>query len=643
MPDLTDSYCERCGARYVFGEPPPKGRSLRSARVVARGLRNFVLTDGQSLGDSIALARHDDEHDGVRRATEAFHKTFNFCMTCRQYACSDCWNERQGACLTCAPEEASGPVAPQNHLIVRMPVAHLDASGGESPFGDGERLDIAFGKQPQAGPPPGHDGRSSRPAWTESLAPSPMGISWPSADLDEPRPTLDASAASEAAEKEAARAEGWTLWPTADPLAPEMTLTPDELRTVQAQLDRDLAGPDAAIAPELPRQAEQPPIAPPPVAPPAVAAQFVQPAPPPPAQVLFAPPPPAQAAEVQPAAALFGEGQSWPAAAPSPAPPPAATSPTLAPSVHPAGAESASGAEPQSARPLGVGRMFGRMTNRSAAAANTPPAGPDRKPAWDPATSTPSSDPWPHATVWAERPVKESPLLRVPDQGPAGPENRPAVSLPPAAGLPEETGTARELAEVRAAAVPDATQPRPFEMPEPAPQPAEPPVGPPVPGFPPVTVPLPPAAPAPIAAAPPSAPSPIAPIPPAPFAPGRWEPLPLKASPAPNRSARPPMPRQPATATPAPAMAQQPAPLLPPLGNRWPPTQQPGQVWPAPASSLQPAAMLSQMAATQVSDALWAQSSQEVLNRGSVRVCHHCSLPLSTHARFCRRCGTAQA
>ena len=39
---------------------------------------------------------------------------------------------------------------------------------------------------------------------------------------------------------------------------------------------------------------------------------------------------------------------------------------------------------------------------------------------------------------------------------------------------------------------------------------------------------------------------------------------------------------------------------------------------------------------------MWAQSAQEVLNRGSVRVCHHCALPVSTKARFCRRCGTQQ-
>jgi len=40
--------------------------------------------------------------------------------------------------------------------------------------------------------------------------------------------------------------------------------------------------------------------------------------------------------------------------------------------------------------------------------------------------------------------------------------------------------------------------------------------------------------------------------------------------------------------------------------------------------------------------ALWAESAQQVFDRGSVRVCHHCALPVSTQARYCRRCGTQQ-
>ena len=38
-----------------------------------------------------------------RAQLEAFHQTFNFCMDCRQYTCTDCWNQAEGRCLTCAP------------------------------------------------------------------------------------------------------------------------------------------------------------------------------------------------------------------------------------------------------------------------------------------------------------------------------------------------------------------------------------------------------------------------------------------------------------------------------------------------------------------------------------------------------------
>jgi len=40
---------------------------------------------------------------------------------------------------------------------------------------------------------------------------------------------------------------------------------------------------------------------------------------------------------------------------------------------------------------------------------------------------------------------------------------------------------------------------------------------------------------------------------------------------------------------------------------------------------------------------MWVQSSEQVMNRGTVRVCHRCALPVSTQARYCRRCGTKQS
>ena len=51
----------------------------------------------------MAAARSETDREVTSQQLDAFHKTFNFCMTCRQYTCGNCWNEAEGRCLTCAP------------------------------------------------------------------------------------------------------------------------------------------------------------------------------------------------------------------------------------------------------------------------------------------------------------------------------------------------------------------------------------------------------------------------------------------------------------------------------------------------------------------------------------------------------------
>ncbi len=51
----------------------------------------------------MADARRDEERTLASAQLEAFHQTFNFCMDCRQYTCTDCWNQAEGRCLSCAP------------------------------------------------------------------------------------------------------------------------------------------------------------------------------------------------------------------------------------------------------------------------------------------------------------------------------------------------------------------------------------------------------------------------------------------------------------------------------------------------------------------------------------------------------------
>lgn len=99
---LTESFCERCGSRYTF-ESATKRVRLRGLKVMSRGLKTFVLDDKTSLNEAMAAARSETDRDQTASQLDAFHQTFNFCMSCRQYTCPKCWNEAAGQCLSCAP------------------------------------------------------------------------------------------------------------------------------------------------------------------------------------------------------------------------------------------------------------------------------------------------------------------------------------------------------------------------------------------------------------------------------------------------------------------------------------------------------------------------------------------------------------
>ncbi len=106
MPEiLTESFCERCGTRYTFESDAPAKtkRGIGRFKTTAKGLKNYVMSDETSLDEAMAAARSDDEREHTAHQLDAFHATFNFCMTCRQYTCGNCWNDAEGRCLTCAP------------------------------------------------------------------------------------------------------------------------------------------------------------------------------------------------------------------------------------------------------------------------------------------------------------------------------------------------------------------------------------------------------------------------------------------------------------------------------------------------------------------------------------------------------------
>ncbi len=123
MPEiLTESFCERCGTRYTFELAAPKGARLKGIKVLSRGLKNFVLSDDSSIDEAMAAARSETDRELTSFQLDAFHKTFNFCMTCRQYTCGNCWNEAEGSCLSCAPH--------LGHEILPAPFPDLDRNGG---------------------------------------------------------------------------------------------------------------------------------------------------------------------------------------------------------------------------------------------------------------------------------------------------------------------------------------------------------------------------------------------------------------------------------------------------------------------------------------------------------------------------------
>jgi hypothetical protein len=120
---LTESFCERCGTRYTFESSAPRRSRVGRVRTFSKGVRNFVLSDESSFSEAMADARSEDELSATAHQLDAFHKTFNFCLTCRQYTCGTCWNPSEGRCLTCAPSPEADAAAARADLM------RLEASG----------------------------------------------------------------------------------------------------------------------------------------------------------------------------------------------------------------------------------------------------------------------------------------------------------------------------------------------------------------------------------------------------------------------------------------------------------------------------------------------------------------------------------
>src|SRR5262245_54385158 len=117
---LTESFCERCGTRYTFEPVGSKRKPLSKIGTLGRGLRHFVTDSGTTLDEALAVARSEQEQRSTQTALEAFHRTFNFCLSCRQYTCADCWNAVEGRCLTCAPTPETLPPSTRGDTLVAL-------------------------------------------------------------------------------------------------------------------------------------------------------------------------------------------------------------------------------------------------------------------------------------------------------------------------------------------------------------------------------------------------------------------------------------------------------------------------------------------------------------------------------------------
>ena len=539
---------------------------------------------------------------------------------------------------------------------------------------------------------------------------------WPVIDLPAEQPPTTPGHARKGGHRASQRSSdpnAASLWPMADEIAPEMTLTAEELDIVESSLgqgeaSKDLAATLAATPAPTPTAAPTPAAVPEPSAvptPTAVPTPAAVPEPqlldalltsarrrrttpenvaPPTAQTPVGPTSVDQSAPApQPLQRLVPQPEERepvalePEVEPELEVPPGRllhmpmAGPSLPPLVRPA-------PQPQS---HDHAAFIARLLGRSASTSDTPAsARPRRAPA---GRGKPSGDPWPQVTRWSERPIELHDWWAETDSTagevvakPAGPPAVPAPAaarlIPPppesiaADGPPAAASTAvplrgtgpdvdaRSAAAVRLSAVAGAGVPlAPFEdLPAPAlalaPAPASEWS----------------AVPAEASAAAPAEPATRPPLldqsppdrgrrqsaEPAMAAWPRTDPDLNDAkgqhpSEAPDRT----QVRLPDVAAPAPQMPPEvPAPRSepptpwPPFAASWPAPRETAAAWPGPDAPPIPTLVAAQGIDPPILAEMWAQSSEEVLNRGTVRVCHRCALPVSTQARFCRRCGTRQ-
>ena len=131
--------------------PPAQGPQGRCRA----GLRNFVMSDDTSMDEAMAAARNETDREQTSQQLDAFHKTFNFCMSCRQYTCAQLLERGRGS-LPVLRAAVRPRVRPR-------PFGNV-AAGGAVTLSGSEAIGLHERN--------GHDGHA---------APEPMA--WPTSDL----------------------------------------------------------------------------------------------------------------------------------------------------------------------------------------------------------------------------------------------------------------------------------------------------------------------------------------------------------------------------------------------------------------------------------------------------------------------------
>ena len=251
---LTESFCERCGTRYTFESTAPKQRrAVGGIKVLGQGLKNFVMSDDSSLDEAFAAARSDAERETTAQQLDAFHRTFNFCMSCRQYTCGNCWNTVEARCLSCAPIAGQGllelqDAEPDLERLLRFtaPQAEMGAPADGHVHADGDvdgltPEDVAASEAADAKAL--DELLASRlAAWTQPSAEAGVEAAIPA------EPAIEADAQAEAPAEPVAAAS------QAEVIGAEAEAT--EFEPVEAELPAWAAGAATAAEPETPAQPE---------------------------------------------------------------------------------------------------------------------------------------------------------------------------------------------------------------------------------------------------------------------------------------------------------------------------------------------------------------------------------------------------